>query len=195
MRRDDFELETKVNENNTENLWFNRASSVARFVGQRVPEFASAITRTAFNIIAELDELEKLSTMTELQSDSETCEKKQSPDSERANKSTSSDREKVARLPWELLFEEKSIIFRDDEELKTQILALSLNEENFLTPFSCDQKENEDAGLIGNDSKRLIINKLYQHDGNLCMIHSKLIGKSLHALFLSLACIGIMMHH
>jgi len=173
---DELESVTIVNESVMENIWFSKASSVARFVGQKIPELAGAIKRTTLNIIAELDELEKLSTMTELQSDNESCENSKSPEPSETNKSAASDIE-FSRLPWELQFEEKSeksLIFRDDEELKARILALSLNEENFLTPF------NGGRSLGVNDSKDLLINRLFQHDDNLGVIHAKLVGKWLH---------------
>jgi len=164
-----------------ENIWFSRVSSVARFVGQRLPEFADAIKRTTVNIIAELDELEKQSTMAESQSDNESCESDRISDLSEMNRPFVGERETLLDLPWELMIEEKSIIFRDDDELKTRILALSLKEESFVTPYSSDQKDHEGSSLVCNNSKLTLINRLYQHDANLALIHARLVGKSIES--------------
>ena len=141
-----------------ENCWVSRA---ARFISQRVDGIAGVIQRS----MAELDELERLSTFTELQTE----------DSE---STVSDEEEKISRLPWEVLFEEQSFIFRNDELLKAQILALSLNETNFREPYSSsDQIENGEKTFFNGHDSRALIRRLFQHDDHLGVIYCKLVGK------------------
>jgi hypothetical protein len=159
-----------------DNIWIvSKASSFARFVGQKLPVaidgFTDAIKRTTLNIIAELDELERQSTMTEIPKSREHDENYLEPMDKGASKSANSNLT-FSRLPWEILFEDKSLIFRNDEVLKARILALSTDETNFLTPFSYNGK----SSFYENSAKASLIHRIFQHDENIHTVYSMLIG-------------------
>lgn len=89
------------------------------------------------------------------------------------------------RLPWEIAKESRSSItdYKEDEELKGKILALSVDHATFLRPFSVKGSARlspkEESKFVVLDEPRIhLIRRLLEVDENLAATHAHLSGKA-----------------
>jgi len=90
----------------------------------------------------------------------------------------------ILPLPWELRMEtndgnsNNSIVSQEDSVLKEKVMALSLDEAIFTTPFNGETKRSESISFALDEPRVMLIRQLLEIDQNLGHIHARLSGRS-----------------
>jgi len=91
----------------------------------------------------------------------------------------------VSPLPWEMCCTEtiesehssESVVYEEDELLKEKVMALSLDETIFTSPFNGEKTDDLDVPFVLDESRVMLIRRLLEIDHNLGHVHAKISGK------------------
>jgi len=92
----------------------------------------------------------------------------------------------ASSLPWETCCIETtdgedssdSVVYQEDEVLKERVMALSLEETIFGSPFNGETTDDLEVPFVLDESRVMLIRRLLEIDQNLGHVHAKISGRS-----------------